>query len=439
MNSKLYKRLFEVQIMHDYFLTTNDDTSFFKRNKDQKAAFINTKLVNNLYNTNSLFSIKPTADTLLRMNEYNIVFSKTPLGFIVGVEVLSENVGGATLYKPVLKVPTLVNLAFEIQSKLSFFKTITNHSFSFVSPAVYYFSNKDKTELDEDTAPTYKSLQLARELKTHQPGELYEMGELIDFAGVLREAIEHTDGSDPLLWEDIKDRRFVSNADRVLLPHKFGYSLQKEAAITTIDFVLEDQDNNVVKTVSKTGSEVLERVSLNFAKVDETNPDSPDILAGTYTLKVTPDGNPEIRYTVHLNDSLYDRNHLGVIDIRFDEPNSPFSLLDAAGFLKTRITALDNRIPHPVFELRFKNRRTYWRYNKEGDFSAPEIATTAPHLTHLPEQLTTIRPKALTAALIPFNPGALMLPHPKVSSIRIGEEKIFSEIFINQSNRLLNS
>ncbi len=443
MSEVIFKKLGEVQILHDYFLTSADGISFFERNEDEKNEVLTKKLAHGIYDIHDFFTVRPLEDTILSMNAYNLVLARTPLGFILGMAVTAENQAGDTVFKPRLEVPENISLAFSMRPKLSFFRSITTLSFRSVFPSIYYFSNKDKSELNEVTVPIYTSLQLTNKFMEHQPGMIHEMGTLIDFGGTLREAIQQTDGSDPTHWEDIEDRGFVNDADRILLPNKFTFSLNKEDAITDIEFVLEDLGGTPIKTITISGTEVLETVFLNFAKVDETDEASDEIPSGFYTLKVVANAGPEIAYTVHLNKTIYDKNQLGIIDLRFDEPDSPYSLLDANGFLKTRITAADVLVPHPVYEIRFKNRRTYWRYNSETAFTAGEVTDTIAHLA--PEsiankKLISLNPKALTEALVPFiNGTSLVLPHPEISALRVEKEKTFSEIFINTSNRLLNS
>lgn len=443
MSEVIFKKICEVQIVHDYFLTTADGTSFFERNQDEKQEVLSKKLMHGIYDIHNFFTLRPLEDTIMSMNAYNLVMARTPLGFVIGIAVAPENQAGDTVFKPRLEVPEHISLNFSIQPKLSFFKSVTTLSFRSVFPSIYYFSNKDKSALDEVTVPTYTSLQLTNKFKQHQPGTIHEMGALIDFGGTLREAIQKTDGSDPTHWEDLEDRGYVSDADRILLPNRFTYSLKKEDAVADVDFVLEDVVGTVIKTIAKSGTEVLENVFLNFTKVDDEDEASNKISAGHYTLKVTANAGPEIAYAVHLNETLYDKNQLGIIDIRFDEPDSPYSLLDANGFLKTRVTAADVVVPHPIYEIRFKNRRTYWRYTSETAFTAGEVTDTNAHLAPesvANERLVSIAPKALTEALVPFiNGTALVLPHPEISALRVEKEKIFSEIFINTSNRLLNS
>ncbi|MDO6818897.1 hypothetical protein [Zobellia sp. 1_MG-2023] len=443
MSEIIFKKLFEVQILHDYFLTTTDGTSFFERNKAEKEELLTKKLAHSIYDVREFVRITPIQDTMQAMNEYNILFTKTPLGFIVGIEVIAEDLAGATIYKPRLKVPASINLSFSMLPLISSFKTITNTGFRSPFPAIHYFTNKCRLELDELTIPIYKSLQLTNKFMPHQPGMDHEMGALIDFGGTLKEALQRTDGTDSSHWEDVEDRGIVSDSDRNLLPHNFNYSLKKEDAVTDINFVLEDATATVVKTITKSSAEALENVALNFTKIDETDTTSAAIPSGNYILKVTANAGPEIVFPIHLNDMLYDDGEFDIIDLRFDEPDSPYSLLDAGGFLKTRISAADVLIPHPIFELRFQNRRTYWRYNSESLFTAAEITDTSAHLvpeTVANKKLVSIKPKALTEAFVPFiNGTSQVLPHPKISSLRVEKEKIFSEIFINQSNRLLNS
>ncbi|GAA4276765.1 hypothetical protein [Aquimarina mytili] len=441
----IFKRLFEVQILHDYFLTTVDGESFFDKNKADKESLILRKLQNRLYDIRDLFEIEAVGTTKSILNNYKLIVAKTALGFIVGTEVVVENQAGVTLYKPRFEFSNDTHLTFSIKPSASFFNSISNISLRPPLPSIYYFTNKDKEVFDE--APfLYTSLPISNEVNIHQDGVLYEMGALADFGGTIREAVQYTDGNDPAHWVDITDKRFVSDADRALLPHNFSYTFKKEQNITQVEFVLEDENNNELKTISKSGLDTLDRVHLNFTKVDENNANSDDIPDGQYSLKVKANAGPEIVYQIYLNNDIYDKNYFAIVDIRFDELDSPYSLLDNKNYLKTRIDALDEKVTHPIFEIRLKNRRTYWRYNREGGFSEDDVNATntflkpEPELPLVPEKLISLDPKGLTETLVPFiNGTTLMLPHPRMPSIKIEKERIFSEIFINQSNRLLNN
>ncbi|WP_062057513.1 hypothetical protein [Aquimarina longa] len=433
-NTTIFKRLFEVQILHDYFLTTADGISFFDKNRAEKNTLLYKKLEQGIYDVRSLFKIEPIGETKKLLKNYKLLMKQTSLGFIVGIEVNAENKLGEIVFKPRFKLVNTLSLTFSIQSQITSFKSLTNISLRPPLPSIYYLTNKGKTPLNESALPAYTSLPLSNGIQSHQDGVLYEMGALVNLGGTTREAIQYTDGNNPSHWEDTTEKRVISDADSRVLPAIFSYRLKAIQNVTKIECSLLDTDNNEIKKITKTSTQALSDVVLDFTKTNTNT-----IPSGFYTLKVKINDNQEIKYPIYLNDELYNKNHLAIVDIRMDEQNSAYSLIDNQGFLKTKVNAANEKVAHPIYEIRFKNRRTYWRYNKEGDFSNPEINATALFLNHEPEKLISLQPKALTEALIPFKKGnsSKILPYPKIPSIKIENNKIFSEIFINQSNRII--
>ena len=441
MGKTVFKRLLEVQVIHDYFLTMADGASFFEKNQDEKQKLLEQKITKGLYSSDAIFEIEAVADTKKRLREYKLIFLQTPLGFLVATEVNEVVVAGELLYKPKLPIPTEVALSFSLKSKLPYFKSLTNIQLATPYPAIYYFTNKDRQELVEFTIPPYNSKPLSQDALSPQAGTIYEMGTILNFGGTVREAIQKTDGSNPAHWEDIIERKVVTLADNMLLPHNFKYKFREDQLVTQVEITLVDATNTEVKKIIKTSTEVLADILLNFTKVDENDDTSANIPSGIYSLKLLINGTTEITHHINLNNDLYNREYLGIVQIRFDEENSPFSLFDAQGFLKTKIDGLGEKISHPIFEIRFENRRTYWRYNKSNAFTTDEINATHSFLDAFSTNLLIAKkPKALTATLVPFQNGTvLMLPHPKTPNIRVEQDKIYSEIYINQSNGLLKT
>ena len=440
MNKAVFKKIFEVQFLLDYLLRSIDDTSFFELNQLEKTALLNTKISHGIYELSTFLNIQPLEDTETTLESNKLLFFKSATGFFIGGEVAPETVAAEQVYKPISEFAPDLTLAFSLTPKVDHFRAMNNLRLETELPAIYYFSNKGKSVFDEAVIPPYKSLPVCEPPLAHQNGFNYEMGSIAEFGGVIKQALQYTDGNDLTLWEDITDRRGITDADKVLLPHIFQYNLPRQEAVTDFKLDLVDSGNNTVKSITKTSAEPLERVNVNFLKLDENDPDSPFIPSDFYTLKIQKNGGPELNKRIYLNDKLYNKDYFGVVEVRLDEIDSPFSLLDANGFIKTRIDAGNQQLFHPVFEVRFQNRKTYWRYNKEGDFTNDEKNATATHLVHQPGQLTSIKPKGLTQTLVPFFNGiSLVLPPPKVSAIKVEKPKIFSEIFINQSNRLLSS
>ena len=441
MSKTIFKRLAEVQILHDYFLTMADGVSFFERNKDEKKLLLEKRIMSGMYSGASLFEMAPLRGTKERMRENKILFAATPIGFILGAEVDEVPDAGEIRYRPVAQITAGTILSFFLKPKLPYFKSFTNTSLTSPYPAGYYFTNKDKQELTETTVPPQTSLPLTNAAPAPVTGASYEMGTVLNFGGTLRQALQKTDGTNPAHWEDVVDRRFITDADKILLPHNFLYRFTGDQLVTHAEITLEDPGNTIIKKIVKDSVEPMEAIYLNFTKVDENDQASAEIPSGIYTLKVKRNGSPETTQTVYLGEEEYSSDYFGLVQLRFDEQNSPFSLIDAQGFLKTKVDAATQKVSHPVFEIRLQNRRSFWRYHKTSDFSTDEINATSAHLeasgTHL---LIAKKPKGLTAGLIPFRNGTdLMLPHPKTPNIRVEQDKIYSDIFINQSNTLLKS
>ncbi len=440
MSTIIFKRLFEVNILHDYFLTTEDEISFFDRNKVSKEDLISKKLFNTAYDVRDIFEIEPLENTQTRISEYKLICKKTNLGLVVGVEVLKEFKAGEIVYQPRFKIDSAVHLTFSIKSRIPFFKSFTNITLKPKLPSIYYFTNKDKEVFNHID---HTSLPLSNKVNVHQDGITYEMGALADFGGEIREALQYTDGNDPNHWKKIEDWRFVNESDRLLLPHRFKYLLATDENVTQIEFILKDESANEIKKMSIIGVQTLQEIDLDFTKNDALT----SIAPGLYTLSVIKNAGPEVVQKVYLDSAIYEKNYLGIIDIRLDEVNSEYSLFDAEGYLNRSVDPVTLEKTHPIFELRFRNRRTYWRYSKEIDFTNDEKNDTNDFLTELSSEiLVSDVPKALTEALIPFRklvppnpPLELMLPPPKVTSIKMEKEKIFSEIYINQSNRLMKN
>lgn len=437
MGKIVFKRLVEVQILHDYFLTMDDGISFFQRNKMEKEELLTQRINSGLYSAGSIFKISPITANKLRDNK--ILFTETSSGFILGVEVEEVIEAGEIRFKPVHNISKKLDLSFSLSTKLPFFKSFTNLELEKSFPSIYYFTNKKATVLNENTVPAYTSMPLAKTAPEPQAGEIYEMGTILNFGGTIREATQRTDGSDLAHWEDIDDRRFVTRADKVLLPHNFKIKFKDYQQVTRLEVSLEDTGNNEIKKIVKNSAEPFKDISLNFSMIYENDKDSPKIPSGIYNLKLKINGATELVYSILLDNDLYDYQIFGVVKLSFEEVNSSYSLLDAQGLLKTKIEAGGQKVSHPIFEIRLKNRRSYWRYKKNTDFTPFEIAATSNHLEVAATNiLVAKKPKALTETLLPFKNGTnLLLPTPKVAGIRVENEKIYSDIHINQSNGLL--
>ena len=113
MSDLLYKRLFEVNLLHDYYLVSADGSSFFEKSKATKEALLKSKLNHRMYNVTDFFEIEPSETTKKSLSEFKLIYRKTALGFVLGIQVKEELTLGATLYKPRFKFPETLTLLFQ--------------------------------------------------------------------------------------------------------------------------------------------------------------------------------------------------------------------------------------------------------------------------------------------------------------------------------------
>ena len=168
--------------------------------------------------------------------------------------------------------------------------------------------------------------------------------------------------------------------------------------------------------------------------------DKKPIPTGQYSLEINTDTGFSSQKKVYLNDELYQKNYIGIIDIGLNDLHPDYALLDGQGQLKTRLLN-GNKVPHPKFEIRFQSRNTFWRYIKQNDFDASEITGTSAFLNQISNKVLISKvPKKLSHSLAPFeNGGTTVLPMPKLNSLKFSKDKIYSDIYISRTNKIITN
>ena len=170
------------------FWSQEMEVPFFEKSKVAKEALIKSKLNHSMYNVSDFIEIEPTETTQKSLSEYKLIYKKTSLGFVIGVQVREELKLGATLYKPRFTLPETLSLTFSINTVASHFLSMTNIGMRPTLPTIYYFTNKGKQEFTETgPGPNYKSLPIAEVAEKHKDGMNHEMGTLLKFGTNLRE------------------------------------------------------------------------------------------------------------------------------------------------------------------------------------------------------------------------------------------------------------
>lgn len=418
MRTTIYKRLFEVRIFHDYFLSKADGTPFSAMKDPEQKAFLEGMLALRRYDVQRFLKIEPSLEMKAVLNDYRMRMIPTTLGFFIGLEVKqSQNAG--TLYEPFIALNGKVSMTFLLKPNDELFYNYTNLTLQDAFPARWYFTNQF---VEGEKAPDLKVLSAL--VPTKDTSASYEMGALIKEGDQMQEAYVTLDGNPAFL--NVAGDGYVTGRDRFLLPKRFDYDLGSTVTEAVVFSLIKE--GTEVKTIHKAAEKSARFVHLNFEKQDdEAKTPIPD---GSYILQV----NGRADRKVMLRNSLYDKSGFGAIEI-FPFVGKPgFDLLDDNGKLLTRIDEQGNKHPHPVFELRFTSRKAYWRYRSK---EAIDDAVIEKYKDFLQEAgaskmvLVTKVPKAFSHTLSHFDP-ALIPPQASPYVLRKEAGRYFTDIQLSR-------
>jgi len=360
-----YKILFELRIVHDYYLIDNLGGSAFSLPANEREHLLQTKVRAGQYDVRGDFDFRLNREDLKKLRDYRIKFIKTPMGFFAAMQVESETDGsGNRRYRPFISPPPDTYLAFSIDATNPLIGNITALHLGDPDRLIYYFTNAG--------AHNDNSLASPPSLLINDGSQSYLMGELAEGAsGLILQALEDNDGSDPGQWEAIPGAGYVHQGDRNL---------------NTTDHWYKDWQ-----------------------------------LA-----RDKPSAHP-----------------LGMIQIFFNPTTPGLKVIGDDGYLLTHRNAGQARAVHPIFELRFLSRRTYWRYQRREGLDAGEITsiinTLGDWLVQDADRITTIAPRYLAQSLTGFLPATgppepVFFTNPAPLSLKKEQGRLFSEVFFTLAN-----
>lgn len=433
MSTILYKRLFEVRILHDYYLSKADLTSFYALNDNEKADFLNLSIGQNEYDVRNYLEITPSESTQNAFKNFHLRMAMTPSGFILGVKVKSIlNEANEEQYLPTTLTPDdALRLGFILRIKDSEFSTFTNLKIQRSAPSSYFFTNTNS-----DGVKHFPSLSMP--VADFVAGNIYEPGEMAIVAGELKEALEETTSTDAAVWRAVDGDVFANEQDRILLPKLFPYTLSE--ASESVEFTLKDQDGTDIKKVTFNTSVENQPLHLDFRQTSLPEGDVPvDVDDGHYQLEISTDSSTKTE-PVYLSDELYRRTNAGVLVIETDVTDPDFKVVNDDGTLITKKNEDDTIVPHPVFEIRFKRRSTYWRYRSDTGDRLKATADSQPFLNEQGNDLITKDLRPLTRYPTFFsNPPQpdVYLPNPNKNSFKKEAKKYFSDTYVSPINGLI--
>ncbi len=338
-----YKRLFEVRIMHHYFLDDGAEDYYTPKNPLETQAAYDTKLLERekrfrLYDIRKVLKIQPTPDTDILINRLRAVFRQTATGFFLAVP-------------PTTTVPTSARFDFVITIEDSNFFLYTGLPFFRNAPGKVARNQKIVEIRHDQQVFRYKpnvfvfsnTFGTSRKTRINQPDDWFFLNHEISAykpaTTLLAEWLVRQGNS---LYRAMRD-------NPVMPPSPMDVS-----------------NNELLKNwqhlsfwPALTNSVVTEFDAGKLPPYVNQN-DIPDIVPPPGATGVPAKG---ILLTDDLPDDIFAQIQIEAMPARPE-----FQLL-AGGQLRT---------PHPVFHLHFKNRALYWRYFSKNNKKYAELPFSPP-------------------------------------------------------------
>ncbi|WP_162054739.1 hypothetical protein [Pontibacter pamirensis] len=420
MDGIYYKKLFEVRVLHEYYLSEDTAFPYFALPEAERKSILQNRMFHKQYDINQDISILPSEDCKKLFRDYHIRFVPQKTGFFAGIRI---NAGGPD-FTPFIPQHQELLFSFELRIRNPYIINFTNIRLQPVVPAQYLFSNADP-------GGTKTSPSLSEPVAPFKSGTFYEMGELARSGADIREAIVRTNSNQNTDWRKINSQDVANESDRLLLPMQFRYAFDKNKNVTQASFTLK-QNANTIKTIAIAGAGKLENVYLDF----RTNSSSPpqETANGFYDLEVSGDNGYQDKRKLYLHNELYNTRNFGAIVIQNSSSGSDFSIFTHTGKLK---------VPHPVFEVRLKSRITYWRYKSEQGKSFTVTPKTSPYLSAENGALRSIHPIPMLSTPVEFKDETaaapkIFLPNPSGNTLRIEPNGlVYSDIYLSKIKDLI--
>lgn len=348
-----YYRLFELRILHEYFLLHDDKLTYFDLPLNTQQAILEKQLLQGQYKLMEHLTIEPTAECLAILKNHRMKIGRTAVGIVVaGAGKVHKRSDNSEILLPEIPLSPYLEFTFVIKVQNAYFRNYTLLPLKLNSSAIYLFSN----DPDNVSGPGFASL--SNPVAKFESGSLYYSGDIADHRGVLKESFADTNNN--LSWENMAGSGYLNENDRCLYPSQFIYYPSETDKQNNLTFVLKDiKDKTEIKKIIFPPSERSSlRVDFSSAPFKGANVPIPN---GRYLLEKDNSISSEEKEIYLLGQfspqgSVFNAGDLGMILIRASENSATYRIMDEeGGFLQ----------PHPIFQIRLASRSTFWRYQSK--------------------------------------------------------------------------
>lgn len=423
----IYKNLFEIMLLHDFYL--KDPAAFHEPGTGEELTLQRNILSQNNYHIGRVLLVEPTQECLHLLRGRRMVFRPTATGFVVAMEVVLETDGSDDHYLPFIPLEEGLRLSFRLRIKDPHFAHYTNLR---VQPGVagnYYFSNAP-----QGGGLVYPYLSL--EPGAYAGGRYYEMGEQVSSGGDIYQAQVNIDditspGSAGWLQREVLPR-YVSYRDRQLVGSRIDYQFTLAAGDLAEDaeFRLTDESATEVFHLDEGGTGIppFRFFSLDLSEIEiETGVEG--IPPGYYELETSTSAGYSETKDLLIDPARYIPGDLGLLEIVHEPGLNDFRLLEPQGWLREE----DGTTQHPVFQICFQRRSTYWQfYLQEEDIA--QVSDSNYDVFVSEGYIVTKSPQELSVSgkKLNLSNGSEVRQLPGVTnlSIKPRPDKFYSEVYV---------
>jgi len=399
--SLLYKSLFEVNIRHHFFLNKGEQ-EWDKMSQEDKD-----RMESN-YDIREIFDITPTQESTKALSSHSCIFKKTSTGILVGIKAEADKANPGKFKS---FVPCEDNLTFRFLVRL---KDLNFMNYT----ALPLQGNRDKmfvlSNSLNNTSNAFPSLSAIPPVFI--PGNTYMPGDMLsDNANnptKLFTALVKT-GNNPAPSAD-----WLTENGNITTPLSYvNVSDSFPVANGFFTYTMKVKDAKPFATMKNSSGFTIQPKM--------------EVLPGDFqTLQVDLLKYPQGIYSIHI-DSDDPTYHDDVTFYLLQGSETPFAMIEIKVKSKQPAYDLFNQgdMLSPTYEIRFRNRRTHWRYL--GKLFNP------PYVLENPLPLTRYGNIEIMKPPEPEDTKTIMLPNPSVSLIKAEalihteEKKYYSEIHIN--------
>jgi hypothetical protein len=432
--SIIYKTLFEVKVMHEYYLTRQDGTVVFEETDPQKRLeFLQKEFADARVSISSDIQFEFPESIKSKYAGLFLKLLPSYSGCRVAVRVSPTRLADqSTVYTPVAPLPEDLPIFIIISRKNNSIDSYTSGRINRSVPSIYVFSNNNL--ISPRTFPF-----LTNNIPAEDSSVEYEQGELaLSTTNTIREFYRQG-GTDQ--WSDVKGSGFSNESDRLLLPERFEYRFGNSLSLTQASVTLKDANNTEVANFSLSNSSgIASKCVFDFSGKVKGISQNLSLLPASliYTLEVSGNNGYKGKHSVMFSNELTASNPWAVLDIRSTVANTDFNFFAPDGFLKKRRDPFGNFTAAPCFEIPVRSRLAYWRYQnnrgKEMDIS-PELID---YVNKEENKLVTKKPRSLAKNWFflrrDLPPGTMYVPNPVSFDLKLeNDRRFFYDIRVPQS------